>query len=229
MSEIGAATPRVTAIVPIWNEERTLEGVVEALLASGLLSEIVCVNDGSTDGTSDVLDRLGARIVRIDLPENRGKGAALAAGINAATGEVVAFFDADLVNLAAEHLAALLAPLLLGDPSVRGTLGLLANDNPYAALVSAATGTRFSGVRAYHRTDLLPHLGRMSASRFGVEVYLNEQLPLAISRVVPLTGLGSLGKHDKQPPVVAARGYANAAKEIARELLRLRLDALGDL
>jgi dolichyl-phosphate beta-glucosyltransferase len=91
-------------VIPMYEEASRIEPSLEALAASGLCGpdlELVLVDDGSTDGTAEqaqaVLDRLGignARVLR--LPENRGKGAAVRAGMLAATGATRVFVDADL-------------------------------------------------------------------------------------------------------------------------------------
>lgn len=64
----------VSAVVPVFNEEKTLRGVVWALLNSKLITEVICVNDGSTDKTREILKSFGRKIVFIDLKENQGKG-----------------------------------------------------------------------------------------------------------------------------------------------------------
>jgi len=69
---------RLTAIVPVYNEAATIESVVKRLHQVPLEVEIVAVNDGSTDGTGEILDRLlseGEVQQVVHQPENRGKGA----------------------------------------------------------------------------------------------------------------------------------------------------------
>jgi glycosyltransferase involved in cell wall biosynthesis len=90
----------VTLVVPAYNEENGIEGVVERLAALdlGVPVEILVVNDGSTDGTSAVLERLSAEVAAlrvIDHGTNRGYGAALKTGFAAAKNEVVVITDAD--------------------------------------------------------------------------------------------------------------------------------------
>ena len=99
---------RIAAVVPAYNEEARIGEVLRALLAAPELAEIVVVNDGSRDGTAAVARQF--RTVRaLDLPENRGKGAAMRCGALAAKAEVLLFLDADLIGLRPEHVSNLLA------------------------------------------------------------------------------------------------------------------------
>ena len=85
-------------MIPVYNEAKTLRAILDRVLATGLPDEIILVDDGSTDGTRDVLAELdGKRGARVLLhTKNLGKGAAVRTGINAAAGEVVLIQDADL-------------------------------------------------------------------------------------------------------------------------------------
>lgn len=92
----------VSVVVPVYNVERYLSGCLDGIIAQTLKSiEIICVNDGSTDGSKELLDRYAAqdqRIVVIDGP-NHGYGHAVNQGIEAARGEYVGIVEPDdLVN-----------------------------------------------------------------------------------------------------------------------------------
>jgi glycosyltransferase involved in cell wall biosynthesis len=88
----------LSVIIPIYNEVKTLHTILNRVLATGLATEIILVDDGSIDGTRDLYSELKTNpIVRVILHEkNQGKGAALRTGISAATGDVVLIQDADL-------------------------------------------------------------------------------------------------------------------------------------
>jgi dolichyl-phosphate beta-glucosyltransferase len=95
-------TPQLSVIIPAYNEERRLPVYLEQVLAylalQGESFEVIVVDDGSSDGTASLVRRYAAAepgLKLISFPENRGKGAAVRAGMLAATGALRLFADAD--------------------------------------------------------------------------------------------------------------------------------------
>ncbi|MBI9046246.1 MAG: glycosyltransferase family 2 protein [Anaerolineaceae bacterium] len=88
----------ITVIIPVYNEIETIKEIVKRVEETELISEILIVDDGSTDGTRDILKELEKKShVNVILHEkNSGKGAAVRTGIKNAAGEVIIIQDADL-------------------------------------------------------------------------------------------------------------------------------------
>ena len=88
-----ASMPQVSIVIPAFNEERAIAGVVLALKALPIDPEVIVVDDGSTDDTAHVAEQSGARVVR--HAGNAGYGASLKDGIDAANCETIVISDAD--------------------------------------------------------------------------------------------------------------------------------------
>src|SRR5215469_6518619 len=111
---------KLSVIIPVYNERNTLRMVVERVLQVGLEVELVCVDDGSKDGSREILGELEAQYPQVKAflqPHNMGKGAALRRGIQEATGDYVIIQDADLEYDPADY-PRLLEPLLQGKADV---------------------------------------------------------------------------------------------------------------
>lgn len=103
--------PRLSLVMPAFNEEGTIATAIERCLAEPFVLEVIVVDDGSTDKTVAILEGMDdPRIRVIQHPHNQGKGAAIRTGITAATGDFVGIQDADLEYDPAD-LAKLLVPL----------------------------------------------------------------------------------------------------------------------
>jgi glycosyltransferase involved in cell wall biosynthesis len=104
--------PRLSIVMPVYNERDTVAQIIQRVLALPVPLELIVVDDGSTDGTAELLESLrgthGFTLVR--QPRNKGKGAALRRGFEVITGDIVAIQDADL-EYSPEELPSLMEPI----------------------------------------------------------------------------------------------------------------------
>lgn len=165
-------SPRLTVVVPAFEEAeriaRTVRELLNALddLGDGGL-EIVVVDDGSTDSTAAEADRAGAdRVVRLD--RNRGKGAAVRAGVAVASGRTIAYTDADL-SYPPDQLLDLLVAVEAGSPFVAGS-------RRHVDTVTLIRGRRLREVsgRVFNLLSRLVVLGRYRDTQCGLKAFEGE-------------------------------------------------------
>lgn len=229
----------------MFDEAGRIEDSLRTLLASGLCDErleLVLVDDGSTDGTADLVEKLlveldvgSARVVR--LPANRGKGAAVRAGMVEATGATRVFVDADLC-VGADDIEGCFAALEHGDADVAyGTRA-----HPASALDRSQPGYRVISGRAYNlllrtlsltderdtqcglkgftaaATDIA--VAPLVTERFAFDVEALARAERAGLRVRPVPVRWSHVEASRVRPVVDGIDMARAALRIHRQLRR---------
>lgn len=183
----------LSVIVPVYNECATVPGVIDRLRETGLPLQIVLVDDGSVDGSGDVLDgfRDAADTELVRHETNRGKGAAIRSGLTVASGDVVVIQDADQEYRPADF-RYLLQPLLAGDADVvygtryghcdrqvspwwhQAVNGLI------TGFASIAIGLKLTDVETCYkmakRSDLMELSDSLKENRFGIEIELTARL-----------------------------------------------------
>lgn len=176
MNENHDAT--VTCLIPAFNEGARIGAVLRAVVGHPQVAEVLVIDDGSQDDTVAVV-RSFPDVTLIEMPQNRGKTAALVAGIRAVQGTYLLLVDADLSGLTPDHIGALIDPVLAGQADI--SLSLRDNaPKPWHWL-----GIDYiSGERMLPKSLLDNHTEHMLAlPRFGFEVFLNSLLIAQQSRV----------------------------------------------
>ncbi|MCC0072720.1 MAG: glycosyltransferase [Rhodobacter sp.] len=209
----------ITAIVPAWNESARIGAVLSALVGHPMLSRVLVVDDGSTDGTARAARLAGAEVLA--LPVNGGKTAALAAGIAASRTPFLMLIDADLLGLGPEDIARLALPVLTGRSAV--TLSLRGNaPRPWHWL-----GVDYiSGERVLPRSLIEPVLDRLPGlPRFGFEVFLNALILDAglQPEIIAWPGVASPPKVRKQGIWPGLRADARMLRDMMRTVPPLGL------
>lgn len=213
----------VSVLIPCLNEERTVTRVVEEVRRRLPGSQIVVVDDGSTDETSRRLTSLARqeRIVLLRHEVTRGKGAALRTGLQHARGEVVVIQDADL-EYSTTDLPSLLLPF--EDASIDAVVGSRFQTGAYrgyrlnqwanrllTGLANLANGTRYTdiaaGYKAFRRSTLLRLA--IDEAGFAVDAELMAKLARGDFRVVEV------------PIGYRPRSYQEGKKIRARDVFRV--------
>ena len=161
-----------TVIIPAYNEEKHVGAVLEVLRYVDQLSQIIVVDDGSTDSTAVVVNYLRQRDPRIELlcmSDNQGKAGAMVAGAEASRNDLIVFLDADLIGLQPGNLRALIEPVQSGWYAM--TLGLFTHGRRQTDL-SHKLIPFLSGQRCL-RWSLFKDTPDLNSARWGVEVALS--------------------------------------------------------
>jgi glycosyltransferase involved in cell wall biosynthesis len=224
--------------MPVYNERPTIEQAIGEVLAADLPAdaELVIVDDGSRDGTAELLDQRdwGPRVRVIHHPVNQGKGAAVRTALAEAAGEFAAIMDADL-EYDPQDLDRLLRPLLAGETNavfgVRAFNGYTSHSFVYVLgnrAVTLACNVLFNvyltdimTCQKVIRTDVFRGLG-LTESGFAIEPEITARLIQAGERIYEV------------PAAYRARGHAAGKKLTTRDgfrvlatLARCRLGARG--
>ncbi len=178
---------KVSFLIPAYNEAATIGEVLERVRALGLDSELVVVDDGSTDGTAEIAEAAGAIVVR---QQNRGKGAAIRTAIAAAGGDIAVIQDADM-EYDPVDVPELIEPIVRGVADVVFGSRLRGGKPQRAFLFWHLVGNRFlslvtnalfnttlsdmeTGYKAF-RMDVLRSL-KLTENGFGIEPEITGQV-----------------------------------------------------
>lgn len=210
----------VSAIVAAYNEAKTVKPIIEVLLSHPRISQVIVVNDGSTDKTWAKINTIkNDKFVAINHPVNLGKGAAIASAVRKAKGDTLLLIDADLRKFHPAHVDLLLSPIEIDPDSM--TIGIRPHHQPYQKPLLSLFKF-LGGERALKKHALLPLLKRIEKSGYGIEAILNLHFLNRHWRIyyVPLPRLTHLFKEEKHPLYKYAVDYFHEGKQILKQYLQ---------
>ena len=205
--------PSISVIIPAYNEEKTLARLLECVTSWKDAVETIVINDGSKDATRTVLKHFSSSIRLITHKTNKGKGHALASGIKISHSDILMFLDGDIIGLTHTDMDTLIQPIIRLEADM--TLGIVR----FHRLKRFSIGSSITGERAVWKKHITPHLQRLSRSRFGAEVVLNDihkQLRVAAVQLPTVTIVDKFKKH---PLHMALTSYIREWFEVVREWL----------
>jgi dolichyl-phosphate beta-glucosyltransferase len=233
---VAEPAPRLSVVIPAYNEEQRLPSTIEQieryLDGQRVPYELILVDDGSTDGTGQVMEEAARRNPRIRLEalaRNRGKGRALAAGVAVARGDEVLVTDADL-STPIEELARLEAALKAGagvaiasravsgsrieipQPTYRVLMGKVFNIIVQVVLLPGIWDTQ-CGFKLFRADVAHPVFAAMTTDGFG---YDPEVLYLAKRRGVRIAEVPVVWRNSAPTKVMAFRSSLDMFKHVVR-------------
>ena len=212
---------KISVIIPAYNEERTLPSIVEIVRSWGKATDIIVVDDGSTDRTSACVRQFMPDITLLRHGRNQGKAAAIVDGVKKSSGEIIMFLDADTVGLTHRDLDMMVAPVLSQSQDM--VLGA-------ARFWSAGKFEPFNdltGQRVILRKNILPYLPKMRSLGYGVELFFNKHHESLRVKTVRLPHVYILGKLEKQSIPAALISYIKEIRELLMQLLTQYADEIG--
>ncbi len=224
---------RLSVVVPAYNEVETIDTILQRILEVPIQKEVIVVDDGSTDGTSDRLRRWESQseVKVLRHPKNRGKGAALRTAFARATGQIIVIQDADLEYDPAEHLR-LIQPIVDGVADVVYGSRFV-SEGPHRVLYfwhykankiittlsNMFTDLNLTDVETCHKAfrsevikEILPTL---KEDRFGIEIELTAKVARRHFRIYE-TGISYYGRTYQQGKKIGFRDALQAVWCILR-------------
>lgn len=185
---------KISVIIPVFNEKNTIADAIRLVeeVRTNLEKEIILVDDGSTDGSREILERYRPRHKTVFFDRNLGKGRAVRAGFEAATGDVVLIQDADL-EYDPNQYTLLIQPIMEDKADVVYGSRFISNHprrvlyyhhylaNSFLTFLSNLfTGLNLSdmetGYKVFKRSAVRTILPHLKSNRFGIEVELTAEI-----------------------------------------------------
>lgn len=169
---------KIATIIPAFNEELRIGNVINVVKQLDIIDEIIVVDDGSVDATYEIAIKKGVKAVK--LHRNRGKGAAILAGLKHTDANIIVLLDADLIGLTPQHIFSLIEPVQ--NKKCAMTYGVFLNGRIATDFAQKLTPC-LTGQRAMKR-EIFEGIQDLELTRYGIE--------LALTRYVKKNNISSM-------------------------------------
>jgi len=209
---------RLSVIIPVYNEEKTIASVIEIVHAWGKAKEIIIINDGSEDQSLQAIAQFSKKITLISLKTNKGKGYALDLGVQRSTGDIVMFLDGDIISLTFRDLDRILSPIVQGKADMVLGIPRLSNLGTFEPF------NVYTGIRVMKRSDVVEMSNSWKSVGYGVELIMNEMYKYKQVKSVWLPFVFVLGKFDKQALPDAVASFVKEGVDMLSQVVRDQRD-----
>ncbi len=208
----------VSIIIPAFNEEKNIPQVLDSIHTLRNVYEILVVNDGSEDKTSDIVRSYDIPVV--DLQQNKGKSYAMWTGLQFTSGQVILFLDADLIGLKPGHVHKMIMPILSDNADM--TVGIFNSGRGITDLAQKLTPF-LSGQRGVKREILQKLDEKEWISGYGIEIALTRYAKEHHLRMmeIPLDNVTQTIKEEKLGLTKGMKARLKMYWEIAKEINRV--------
>ena len=206
VTEIERSSFKLSVLIPVYNEHKTIEACIRRIQAVDLPKELILVDDASDDGSSEIIQSLASPEIKVARHEiNRGKGAAVRTAISLAEGDICVIQDADL-EYDPQELPQLIEPILdgradavygsrfLGGPQRVHLFWHYVGNRLLTLLSNALTNINLSDMETCYKAIRTPLLRTipLSSDRFGFEPEITAKLARKKARIyeIPISYSG---------------------------------------
>lgn len=195
---------KVSVIIPAYNEQKSIRKVILTTIFTSKVSEVIVVNDGSTDNTLRIIQELlrdpffSKKLKIIDLKENQGKTRAIHEGFKLVEKEIIVLLDADLIGLKTNHINDLIKPILSNQADM--TIGIFkGQEGRFLTNLAHYISPGLSGQRAIKKRCLEKFKWNKTQG-FGFEIELNNLIRTNKwkTEIAHLQGVSHLMKQEKR-------------------------------
>jgi len=210
----------VSIIIPAYNEERNISQILTTLLSFKNVFEILIVDDGSTDRTSEIAKSFGFEVLK--LTQNMGKSHAMWAGLHNTKSSIVLFLDADLIGITPIDIQNLISPIILNEADM--TLGIFTSGRGVTDLAQKIAPF-LTGQRACKRVVISQIPQNAWESGFGIEIALTEYAKKSNLRLknVYLKNASHIMKEEKLGFIKGSLFRLKMYTEILKQVIKIHL------